>query len=271
VRRRSIALSVIAITLASAALAAQNAAALPEIGRCVAQAGTGRYKDANCTQKAGGSAAEKQFEFKKGAAKKAFTEAGGETLIEGASGTKFICQAESGSGEYHEVLGAIKGVQKLVIRFTNCATPALGVFCASRGAQSGEFVTSQLKGTLGYISGEKTKLPVAGQRLQPEKAKGPFLEFQCSGGAITVKIGVRATTPNGNDCVIGSISPPNLMSTTFDQAFGGSEGNQSPQSFRATPTKICNLEASANGGAFEPTDLDFSSTLANEEELEIKA
>jgi hypothetical protein len=269
VKRGSIA-SVIVIVLASGALAAQNAAALPEVGRCVAQPGTGSYKDANCDEKAGKLTAEKAFEFKKGAGNKAFTGAGGEAVFESASGTKVVCQAESAAGEYHEIFGAIKGVQKLLIRFKNCAIPALGVFCASRGAQAGEFVTSSLKGTLGYISGKKTKAPVVGERLQPEKAKGPFLEFECNGGAVTVRIGVRPTTPNGGDCVIGSLSPANVMSTSFDEAFSGSGGDQSPQSFQGTTT-ICNLEVSANGGAFERTTLVFSSTIANGEELEIKA
>jgi hypothetical protein len=262
--------SVILITLASGALAAQDAAALPEVGRCVAQSGTGRYKDANCNEKAGALTAEKAFEFTKGAGKKAFTGAGGEVVSETASGTKFVCQAESAAGEYRETLGRTTGVQKLLIRFTNCAMPALGVFCASRGAQPGEFVTSSLKGTFGYISGKKTKAPVVGERLQPEKAKGPFLEFECNGGAITAKIGVRPTAPNGGDCVIGSLSPANMMSTSFDEAFSGSGGDQSPQSFQGTTT-ICNLEASANGGPFERARLAFSSTLANGEELEIKA
>ena len=256
--------------LGLAGIGAGEAAALPEVGRCVAQPGTGKYKDANCDEKAGKLTAEKAFEFKKSAVHKAFTGAGGEAVFETASGSKVVCQAESAAGEYHEILGAIKGVQKLLIRFTNCATPALGISCASRGAQAGEFVTSSLKGTLGYISGKKTKAPVVGLLLKPEKAKGPFLEFECNGGAITVRIGVRPSTPNGNDCVIGSLSPANMMSTTFDEAFSGFGGNQTPQSFEGATT-VCNLEASANGGAFERTTLVFASTIANAEALEIKA
>jgi hypothetical protein len=269
--RRSIAGSLAIAFLTTGALTTQSALALPEIGRCVAQPGTGRYKDANCTAKAGKLTSEKAFEFKKGAIKKAFNAAGGETVIEGASGTKIICQAQSASGEYRETLGSIKGAQKVVIRFTGCSLPALGITCETKGTQAGEFVTNSLKGSLGYISGEKTKTPVVGLELQPEKAKGPFLEFECGGGAVFVKIGVSGKTPNGNDCAIGTLTPPNLMSTTFNDAFSQSEGVQKPQSFQSTPTKVCNLEVSANGGAFERTAFGFESTITNEEALEIRA
>jgi hypothetical protein len=267
--RTRIAGSVAVVVLVLCALAA-SASALPEIGRCVAQAGTGRYKNANCTEKAGKLPAEKAFEFKKGAVNRAFTASGGEAVIETASGTKVVCIAESARGEYREVLGAIKGVQKVVMRFTGCEVP-IGGECRTKGAEFGEFVTSTLKGSLGYISGEKTKTPVVGQQLRPEKAKGPFLEFECLGGSVKVKTGVSSKTPNGNDCTIGSLSPANVMTATFSEAFSESKGVQNPQSFQATPTKICNLESSANGGTFERAALEFNSMTANEEAIEIKA
>ncbi|HWX97101.1 MAG TPA: hypothetical protein VNZ01_09645 [Solirubrobacteraceae bacterium] len=242
---------------------------VPEVGRCVAQPGTGKYKDDNCTQKAGSHASEKAFEFKKGAPRKSFKASGGEVVL-ATSETKIVCRAESAIGEYRETLGAITGVQKLVMRFTGCSLPSF-VECETKGAEPEEFVTSSLKGSFGYISGEKTKTPVVGIKLQPEKAKGPFLEYECGRGAVLVKLGVSAKTPNGNDCTIGTLSPPNLMSTSFNEAFSQSKGVQSPQSFQSTPTKICNLEVSANGGAYERAGLGFESTITNEEALEIKA
>jgi hypothetical protein len=86
-----------------------------------------------------------------------------------------------------------------------------------------------------------------------------------------VKTGVSSKTPNGNDCTIGSLSPANVMTATFSEAFSESKGVQSPQSFQSTPTKVCNLESSTNGGAFERADLEFTSAITGEEELEIKA
>jgi hypothetical protein len=61
------------------------------------------------------------------------------------------------------------------------------------------------------------------------------------------------------------------MSASFAEAFSGSKGVQSPQSFETSPTKICNLESSANGGKFERNDLAFTTTITNEEPLEVKA
>jgi hypothetical protein len=256
------------VLLLSGAMAAASASGLPEVGRCVAQAGTGKYKDANCTEKAGKLVSEKAFEFKKGAVKKAFTGSGGEALLETGE-TTISCRAVSAVGEYREALGAIKGVQKVVMRLTGCGLPIGN--CNTAGAPEGEFVTAPLKGKLGYISGKGTKTPAVGQELRPEKAKGPFLEFECGFGAAKVKVGVRGTTPNGNDCIIGTLSTVNVTSVTFAEAFSGSKGLQSPQNFETSPTRICNLEASTNGGKFERTDLAFTTTITNEEPLEVKA
>jgi hypothetical protein len=258
-----------AALLLSGAMAAGSAWALPEVGRCVAQVGTGKYKDANCSEKAGKLVSEKGFEFKKGAVKKAFTVSSGEVVLETASETKVICHAGSAVGEYREASGVIKQVQKVVMRLTGCGLPIGN--CNTAGAPEGEFVTAPLKGKLGYVSGKGTKTPTVGQELRPEKAKGPLLEFECGGGAAKVKVGVRGTTPNGNDCIIGTLSPVNVMSASFAEAFSGSKGVQSPQSFETSPTKICNLESSANGGKFERNDLAFTTTITNEEPLEVKA
>jgi hypothetical protein len=270
-RRMSITRWLVAVLVASAGIAAQSASALPEVGRCIAQAGTGKYKDANCTEKAGKLVSEKSFEFKKGAVQKSFTGGGGEAVLETASGTKFVCARESAVGEYNETVGAIRAVRKVILRFKDCQLPLLDTTCRTAGAEAGEFVTSPLKGRLAYVSGKGTKMPTVGQELRPEKAKGPFLEFECSGGAVKVKVGVRGTTPNGNDCIIGTLETVNAMSATFAEAFNGSAGLQSPQAFETTPTKPCNLETNANGGEYERTDLAFTTTISNEEALDVKA
>jgi hypothetical protein len=259
------------VLLLSGAMAAGSASALPEVGRCVAQAGTGKYKAANCTEKAGKLVSEKSFEFKKGAVQKSFTGGGGVAVLETASGTKIVCTRESAVGEYNETLGAIRAVRKVILSFKDCQLPLLDTTCRTAGAEEGEFVTSPLKGKLGYVSGKGTKTPTVGQELRPEKAKGPFLEFECAGGAVKVKVGVRGTTPNGNDCIIGTLETVNAMSATFAEAFNGSAGLQSPQAFETTPTKPCNLETNTNGGEYERIMLVFTSTVANEEPLEVKA
>jgi hypothetical protein len=60
------------------------------------------------------------------------------------------------------------------------------------------------------------------------------------------------------------------MSTSFEEAFSGKEGVQSPQRLQS-PTKLCNLETQTNGGPWENVDFAFKATLTNEEALEVKA
>jgi hypothetical protein len=273
-RRRSRAITgwLTAALLLLGALVAASASALPEVGRCVARAGTGKYKDANCAEKAGKLVSERSFEFTKGAAKKTFTEAGGRAELEFSGGSTLSCGSASAVGEYSEVSGAIKGVQHLVITLNECESPLLyRPGCKTLGAREGEFVSAPLKGALGYLSGKGTKTPVLGQELHPEAAKGAFLEFECGAGAVKVKIGVSTKKPNGGDCVIGALEPVNTMSSTFTETFSGAKGVQSPHSFETAPTKVCNLESSTNGGKFEGFDMAFNATITGEEALEIKA
>src|ERR1700694_5205198 len=84
---------------AMSAIGAASASALPEVGRCVAKAGTGKFKDAGCTVKAGKLTSEKNFEWLKGAASEAesstkFTSSGGEGILETAIGTKIKCATQ---------------------------------------------------------------------------------------------------------------------------------------------------------------------------------
>jgi len=259
-------------------IGAGTASALPEIGRCVAQAGTGKYKDANCTVKAGKLVSEKAFEFKKGAKSETegvhFTSKGGEGVLETVSGTKITCKTQSAVGKYDQDSGVIKEVESVVASFEGCGIPALETKCNSTGAEEGKISTFLLKGPLGYISGEKTKTPVVGQELTPEKAKGFFAEFKCLGGGITVKVkgkegAVEGKT--GGNCIEAPVANANEMSTTATQTYSGSGGKQSPQHFQLSTSKYCNLESNTNGGAYEAATQALTTVVTNEEALEIKA
>jgi hypothetical protein len=262
------------------AIGAGTASALPEIGRCVAKAGTGKYKDANCTKKAGSKAEEKQFEFVKGPVegKTKFTSAGGEGVLETVSGTKIVCTTQSATGKYKRLsTGVTKEVEGVIARFEGCAIPALGTPCAS-GAEAGVISTQSLKGPLGYISGEKTLTPVVGQDLTPTKAKGLFAEFKCLEGGITVKVkgkeGAAEGGRTGANCIIAPVKNANEMSLTATQVYEGSGGKQNPQHFQdkgTTLSKFCNLESNTNGGAFEAATQALTTVVTNEEALEIKA
>src|SRR6202040_1109528 len=101
-----------------------------------------------------------------------------EGVLETASGTKIICKTQSATGKYDAdgASASIKEVESVVAKFEGCGIPALETKCNSTGQAEGVIATFLLKGPLGYISGEKTKTPVVGQLLTPEKAKGLFAE-----------------------------------------------------------------------------------------------
>jgi len=261
------------------AFAASSAFGAAEIGRCVSQPGTGKYKNAACTEKAGKLVGEKLFEFKKGAASEAesstgFTSAGGEGTLETESGTKITCKTQSASGKYDQDTGAIKEVEGVVATFKECELPLLHASCKTVGAEEGEIKTHKLKGPLGYISGEKTKTPVVGQELTPEKAKDKFAEFECAGGAVKVVVKGKEGAiegKTGGNCVIAPLSEVNVMSEHVVQTYSGAGGNQSPQHFQPATSKYCNLESNTNGGPFEKATQALSTEVTNKEALEVKA
>jgi hypothetical protein len=264
------------------AIGAGTASALPEVGRCVAQAGTGKYKDANCTKKAGSLTSEKQFEWKKGAKSETegvhFTSAGGEGVLETVSGTKVVCKTQSATGKYDQDSGVIKEVEGVVASFQGCELPIISASCQTVGQAAGVIITKNLKGPLGYISGAKTTSPIVGQELTPETAKGKFAEFECGGGAVKIlvkgKEGAAAEGRTGGNCIIAPVKNANEMSLTAEQVYSGSAGVQNPQHFQDIGTaksKFCNLESNANGGAFEAATQALTTTVTGEEALEVKA
>jgi hypothetical protein len=199
------------------------------------------------------------------------------------SGTKIVCKTQSATGKYDPDGTApnfiIKEVESVLATFEGCAIPALETPCNGIGQASGVISTNLLKGPLGYISGEKTKTPVVGQMLTPEKAKGLFATFECLGGGIVVRVkgkegasGVEGRT--GANCIEAPVEPANTMATTAKQVYSGSGGKQSPQHFQdkgTTLSKYCNLESNTNGGAFEAATQALTTTVTSEETLEIKA
>jgi hypothetical protein len=259
-----------ALCVAAAALSGIGAAgawALPEVGRCVAKAG-GKYKDAGCTIKGAGGT----FEFLKNAVKKSFTAtgpAGSEAVLETSGGTKITCSSYSATGEYREKGSppTTKEVHRTQLVLNGCSRGSFAPSCNSKGATRGEIRTAPLSGTLGYIAREKTVTPEVGLELTPETKKGAFAEYSCGSEAVKIKLGEGPG--NGHDCVIGAFASANVMSTTNEITFAGTN-TQSPAHFEKSPTKTCNLESNP-GGTFERTSLSLAAVVSSEEALEIKA
>jgi hypothetical protein len=272
-RMRIMGLCLVAV-FAVSAFAASGASALPEIGKCVAKAGTGKYKDANCNEKAGTLKSEKSFEFLKEIGKAKFTSSGGAGVLETEAGTKVECTTQSATGEYDVDLSPTTGkqlptkeVDHVTAKFNGCSLPLLGAKCNTAGSGEGEIVTKPLEGGLGYISGKGTKTPSVGQELEPMTVKGKFVEFECSSAA---KVAVGEGGGKGGDCIIAPVANANEMSLTATQFYSGEKGKQTPQHFEGSAA-ICNLESNLNGGAFERATQALSTTVTNEEALEIKA
>ena len=269
--------------LALGAFAASSAFALPEVGRC--QPSTiGKYKTANCTTKATlkEKAITEKWEWHKGAQAELvgvhFTSEGGEGTLETEAGTKITCKTQSATGKYDQDVGVIKEVEGVVSTFKECELPLLSASCKTAGAAEGEIKTNLLKGPLGYISGEKTTSPVIGQQLTPEKAKGAVTSFECAGGAVKVivkgkegKFKLGETEVSGGNCVIAPLAEVNVMTTTVSQTYSGAGGKQSPQKFQKATAKFCNLLSNTNGGPFEAATQSLTTTITNEEALEVKA
>jgi hypothetical protein len=262
------------VVFALGAIGAGTAAALPEVGRCVAKPGTGKYKEANCVEKAGAKLEEKAFEFVKGGEKLGFTATDGVTTWETEAGSLFTCKSTSASGKFDEDSGVIKEVEDVVLVYKGCFMGGFLGSCKTVGAEEEEIKTEKLKGALGYISGEKTKTPVVGQELTPETAKGNFAAYECGGGAakFIVKGSLKEVEAHkGGECVIAPLSEVNVMSATVGQTYSGSGGKQTPQHFQLATSKYCNLEVNSNGGPFELTTFDLVNNITYEEALEVKA
>jgi len=270
------------------AFAAASASALPEVGVCVAKAGTGKYKDANCTEKAGTKTSEKQFEFKKeipgegGNEKlplKHFTAVSGHSSLETEEGNKIECTSAATAGEYTVKFSTTTGKQlptkevtNVVAKFKGCTEA--GKNCQNKGGTLGEIITEKLKGPMGYISGKGTKTPKVGQELTPVKAKGLFVTFECVGvGTITVGAKTGGTL---GDCIIAPFTAAsiNVMSTETELQYNGTKSGsgqeQLPQAFEGKTTH-CNLETKLGEGPWERSLQVGDSLQTAEVPLEIKA
>jgi hypothetical protein len=237
------------------AYAVSSASALPEWGKCEAQAG-GKYEDKNCTVKAKGKTGKHSYEWHKGKTLSPvkFTghnvgsggvlTAGGRICYDPATGetarttrakckqkgwteeelgeeglAKVECEGETSSGE----ATGQNSITNIHVTFKGCAL--FGVFpCNSAGQAAGEVDTNLLKGYLGYISKPKKEVGVL---LEPAAKHGRFAEFLC-GGFDEVVVGVgnskegaqfEPESKGGYDEIISPITPVNQMTGKYTQVY----------------------------------------------------
>lgn len=262
-RMRIVGLCLVA-AFALSAIVPGSASALPEIGKCVAKAG-GKYTNAGCTTKGKGS-----FEWQKVITKKKFTSAGGEGVLEGASGTQISCKTQSAVGEYKGTT-SFKEVTNVKATFNGCELPLFKAECKTKGAAAGEITTTGLTGKLAYTSGKGTGSPKVNQGLTPLVKKKGFALFECP--AVGVEVYVGEGKEKGHETILAEITPVRTMALTSTEIYAGSKGVQSPQFVEGKATVIDNLESSLSGpkGTFERSDQALETVVTNEEELEILA
>jgi hypothetical protein len=267
---RMVGLALVAV-LATTALVATSASALPEFGQCYVQAKhEGKYANAGCTVKAK-KVSEKftgEFEWRKETAvteSKAFHGEGGAGILIGeykicepiekraqkcAEGEEekvllekplsVECTKENNFGE----LSGTKEVKSVSVRFKGCKL--LGAVPCSNTPAEGEIAVNPLKGKLGYIH-KATK--EVGIQLEPATKKGAFATFSCNLGEtpLTTVVGVGNEKEGcayplpacGGDTIISPVTPINTMGTKLTQVYTVNEKFENvPNKFEGKPLDV---------------------------------
>jgi hypothetical protein len=230
--------------------------ALPALGRCVKVAKrTGEYQGAKCLTEMPGTGS---YNWLAGpGASRKFTGQLAAVTLETTGAKKIVCSAGTATGEY---TGA--KTETVTLTLTGCERPATHSPCQSAAAASGQIVTNQLEGRLGFIrSGSKA---IVGLDLARE---GALATFECASSAPG---GKEVVTLEGS--AIGMVKPIDLMSTQFTDAYTQKAGHQKPEQFEGglkdtlVSSVLAGLEKSS-----EQIGLAATLTVTGEEPLEIKA
>lgn len=244
----------IAALMLSVVFAANASATAPEYGRCLKKAKKSLpgFTSSKCTTEAT-EAAKASYEWVPGAAKARFTSTGGVGVLTTVGGAGVECQAESSGGEFKP--GNNKEEADVFVTFTGCK--ALNQPCTTVGAKTGELITNELEGVVGWENKAKKKTDL---ELFPAKSvsSGLFIEFECQG--LVVKVRGHVLVPIKNDS----------MKETEILKFVALKGKQKPEKWEESSSPAV-LEASFKGGPFEQAGQDITSTIKGEEKLELNA
>jgi hypothetical protein len=243
----------LAAMLVLVAVCASGASALPEWGRCVAQAG-GKYTDSNCTTVYAKPKAAGSYEWLAGAAEHTAIQTdfgSGEHMFFNADPAVLTAdfkgcspsherrpgKCSEGEEETHSQIavectedstfGLLRGsTANIGVYYTGCTDGPLT--CANaRGTTDGgfpEIVTDGLSGKLGYLDQAKREV---GMLMRPVVKRGAVAIFNC-GGVLNVTVGAgnakkegcayEAVKGCGNDGFVTKMEPVNRMSEFFTQS-----------------------------------------------------
>ncbi len=242
----------LAAALALGALCAASASAeAPEFGSClkvekVGSKYTGGFTDSKCTKTSATKTG--KYEWRPGAVKNKMTTKGGKGLLETVNKVAVGCQSETSVGEYH----GTKEIKNVVVTFEDCESG--GNECSTTGAKEGELVTKTLEGVIGWEDKAKKK---TGFDLFPVGKTGLFIEFACS--SLTVAVRGSVIVPIKSDKML--LSGPLKYKAT--------KGKQQVEHFEGMPNDI--LESTFKGLPYEQAGQTITTTLTNEEKLELNA
>ncbi len=230
---------------------ASASGAAPEFGRClkaekIGKSYTGRYTNSSCTTESGTKTG--KYEWYPGAAKVRQTTKGGKGLLETVNKLSVTCQTETSVGEY----SGTKEVKNVVVTFKGCET--VGDQCSTEGAAEGELVTKTLEGIVGFENKAAKKTAFD---LYPDGKTGLFIKFSCSG--LTVAVQGSVIVPIKSDKM--------LLSGTLK--YKATKGKQQVEKFEGGLTDV--LETTYKGGPYEQSGQTITTTLTNEEKLELNA
>jgi len=259
---RIVGLCLVVAVVLSVVGASEASAAAPEYGRCTKaeknskKEYNGTFSDSKCEKEVPLAERTKKGKYiwTPGAGKAKFTTSGGVGVLTTVGGSGVECKTESSSGEFKP--GDNKEETGVVVKFNECLS--LGLFCNTPGAKTGELVTNQLEGLVGWENKASKKTDL---ELFPAKSvsSGLFIEFECSGLAVKVKGHVLVPIKNGT------------MTETETLKFKATKGVQKPSKWEESASPAI-LEASFSnfkGGAFEQAGQNITSTVKGEEELEL--
>ena len=234
---------------------------IPEFGRCVKVEGVkegkskvydGSYSDSGCLVPSKGG----EYEWSTGpGANAAFTAYAGKSTLEAlGGGSALSCSHTAIAGSYTGAKTAAA-----TATFTGCKLVAGKQSCQSAGAGSGEIVTSQLQGSLGFIEDlvEKEQL-IASVGLDLTHSPD-LLTAECTGGA-EVSVTGSVIAPYGT--VDKSILKNSLL-------FSAPGGKQSPEAFEEGAKDV--LSATIAGGSPAQAGLTSKVKVTNSEPIEVKA
>jgi hypothetical protein len=254
---------------ALSALAAGSASAaspFPELGRCfkVSTPKTGAFTSASCIGVA--KTHKGEYEWASGpGAKKGFKAILTGPKLENTKGEQIVCSNIQLTGEY---TGA-KTLKITKLLGQGCENATHHTACASNPLINPSVIESEvpLVGEIGFIPGSKIESnPFVGADLKSENSSLAIATFTCGEAKGTIAFMLEGS-------VIGRVTKPGVMVTSFGLTYKQTGGVQNPTSFIGGPEDVLKLAEKPFGSTetiVNQAGLASPGTITNEEALEIK-